>query len=516
MAVTVQSAVSIFGFPSEIYLYDVMFLYMTLAVCIASLVQAFFIVPLVHPLRLTSAYEYLQRRFQSRAVQLLGMTMGMLKTVLYISIVLYTPALALEVVAGIPIWLSIVLIGALGTVYTAIGGMRTVVWTDTIQCVILYGGLTVILTLGVKEIGSLSKVFELSSKGGRIKFDDASLLNIPLNIFFTFILALTGLVLYAYIANKECDPLANETLSNPNQLLIYFVKNALHDVPGLAGLFLAAVFSGTLSSLSSGISSLATNVLQDVLAGWLKNMLPIRKALVVKLLVLVLGALVVTLAYLLQYLTGPVMQMCNTAIGAAGGPGFGIFFLGSVFPQANKKGALAGGIVGIAINMWIALGSLLYGTKAPLSKPVTTSGCIQNETGLPELNLALPTRSNYNSTFDLSFDRYLNGTTTMGTLHYQQRTDDNHIFIYDVSYVWFGLIGFLIAVIVGLIVSFITGKDKEHPTEPIYILPFLHRVWTFDESSALGNPRTENRFALIDKEIELVNIKETSSLEPVE
>ncbi|XP_053394720.1 sodium-dependent multivitamin transporter-like [Mercenaria mercenaria] len=174
LAVTFQSAVSIIGAPSEIYLYNIMAFYGTFALPIAYLIQALLIVPLVHPLRLTSAYEYLQRRFQSRAVQLLGMTMGMLQTLLYLSIVLYSPALALQAVAGIPVWLSIVLNRVLGTVYTAIGGMRTVIWTDTFQFVMLYGGLTVILILSVKEIGSLSKVFELSSKGGRMKFDEIS------------------------------------------------------------------------------------------------------------------------------------------------------------------------------------------------------------------------------------------------------------------------------------------------------------------------------------------------------
>ncbi|XP_045187278.2 sodium-dependent multivitamin transporter-like isoform X2 [Mercenaria mercenaria] len=383
LAVTFQSAASIIGLPSEIYLYNIMVFYITFGISIANLIQALVIVPLVHPLRLTSAYEYLQRRFQSRAVQLLGMSMGMLQTLLYVSIVLYSPALALEAVAGIPIWLSIVLIGVLGTVYTAIGGMRTVIWTDTFQFVMLYGGLTVILILGIKEIGSLSNVFALSLEGDRMKFDEinpdprvrhtvwgcviggvfnwlpnccnqsaiqrissiekakdakiATLLNIPLGVIFDLILLLTGLVLYAYFVIQACDPLGNNQLSNPNQLMIYFVMKVLNSVPGLAGIFLAAVFSGALSSLSSGINSMATNTLQDILANPLKEALQIKKTLIAKVLVLVYGILTVALAYLSQYLTGPVTQMGQTAFGAAGGPVVGIFFLGSVFQQANKK-----------------------------------------------------------------------------------------------------------------------------------------------------------------------------------
>ncbi|XP_060556633.1 sodium-coupled monocarboxylate transporter 2-like [Ruditapes philippinarum] len=264
LAVTFQSASSIIGLPSEVYLYNIMVFYITFGIMLANFVQAFIIVPLIHPLRLTSAYEYLLRRFKSRGVQLLGMTMGMLQTLLYVSVVLYSPALALEAVAGIPIWLSIVLIGCIGTVYTSIGGMRTVIWTDVFQFVMLYGGITVILVLGVSKIGSFSHVYELSMKGDRLKFDEtdpdprirhsvwgcviggmfnwlpnccnqsaiqrissvqtkkhariATLLNIPLDFIFTSILILTGLVLYAYFVTQACDPLESDKISNPNQV----------------------------------------------------------------------------------------------------------------------------------------------------------------------------------------------------------------------------------------------------------------------------------------------------------
>ncbi|XP_053394704.1 sodium-dependent multivitamin transporter-like isoform X2 [Mercenaria mercenaria] len=521
LAVTFQSAVSIIGYPGEIYLYNTMVLYTTFGISIAYLIQAFFIVPLVHPLRLTSAYE-----------------------LLYVSIVLYSPALALEAVAGFPVWLSIVLIGVLGTFYTAIGGMRTVVWTDTFQFVILYGGLTVILILSVMEIGSISAVFDLSLKGGRIKFDEinpdprvrhtvwgciiggafntlpnccsqsaiqrissiekskdakiAAALNIPLAVIFIVILILTGLVLYAYFVIKACDPLANEQVSNPNQLMIYFVMKALRDVPGLAGVFLAAMFSGALSTLSSGINSMATNALQDILCDYLKEAQQIKKTFILKLLVLVYGILAVVFAYLSQYLTAPVTQMGSTAFGAAGGPVVGIFFLGAVFPAANKKGAFIGGICSIAINMWIALGSFMYGNKAPLSKPVTTSGCYQNETDLPELNITLPTGS---STFENSFSRYKNNTTSMDILVSQYSTNENHLAIYDLSYVWLGFIGFMIAIIIGLAVSLITGKDKDSPTEQIYILPFLRRVWTFDEPALHGHTGSEYSLVAMDEEV---------------
>ncbi|WAR18773.1 SC5A8-like protein [Mya arenaria] len=147
LVVTYQSAVSVLGIPMEHYVYTTMSDYLWVAIMADNAIQALLLVPLFYPLRLTSTYEYFGRRFKSRAVQLLGTIMGMLQTLLYMAIVLLAPALALEAVAGIPLWLSVVMVGIIGTFYTSIGGLRTVIWTDVFQFIILYGGLLVILIL---------------------------------------------------------------------------------------------------------------------------------------------------------------------------------------------------------------------------------------------------------------------------------------------------------------------------------------------------------------------------------
>ncbi|WAR18775.1 SC5A8-like protein [Mya arenaria] len=89
--------------------------YMFVAIMIANAIQALVLVPLLYPLRLTSTYE-----------------------LLYMAIVLLAPALALEAVAGIPLWLSVIVVGIIGTFYTSIGGLRTVIWTDVFQFIKLY------------------------------------------------------------------------------------------------------------------------------------------------------------------------------------------------------------------------------------------------------------------------------------------------------------------------------------------------------------------------------------------
>lgn len=57
IAVTFQSASSIIGLPSEVYLYNIMVFYISFGIALANIVLAFVIVPLLHPLKLSSAYE---------------------------------------------------------------------------------------------------------------------------------------------------------------------------------------------------------------------------------------------------------------------------------------------------------------------------------------------------------------------------------------------------------------------------------------------------------------------------
>ena len=99
------------------------------------------IVPLLHPLKLTSAYEYLELRFQSKAVRLMGSCFGILSSVFYMGVVMFGPSIALEAVTGFPVWSSIVVISCTAVLYTSIGGIKAVIWTDVFQAVVMIGGM---------------------------------------------------------------------------------------------------------------------------------------------------------------------------------------------------------------------------------------------------------------------------------------------------------------------------------------------------------------------------------------
>ncbi|GFO48921.1 sodium-dependent multivitamin transporter [Plakobranchus ocellatus] len=154
LMVSFESSIMMLGLPAEAYVYGLQFVWWTFGVFCAQMIAVSFIVPLLHPLRITSAYEYLELRFQSRAVRLMGTLLGILTYTWYMGIVLFGPAVALEAVTGYPLWNSIVVISVVSIIYTSIGGLKAVIWTDVFQALVMFMGIFAIL---IKETELHSK-----------------------------------------------------------------------------------------------------------------------------------------------------------------------------------------------------------------------------------------------------------------------------------------------------------------------------------------------------------------------
>lgn len=81
MCITYQSAIAFLGVPAEVYANGTMYLYLGCGIGLSYIVSLFTVVPLMYPLQITSVYEYLELRFESRCVRLLVTSLGMLKAV---------------------------------------------------------------------------------------------------------------------------------------------------------------------------------------------------------------------------------------------------------------------------------------------------------------------------------------------------------------------------------------------------------------------------------------------------
>ncbi|XP_042208595.1 sodium-coupled monocarboxylate transporter 2-like [Homarus americanus] len=314
LVVTYLSAVSLQGFPAETF-YHSMQPVLTKSSILAIPIAAAVFVPFYYELKIVSAYQYLEMRFNSVTTRRVASALFITQTLLYQAIVIYAPALALAAVTDFPMWLAILVVGAIASFYTTIGGLKAVVWTDALQFVIVLGGLMTIVIMGVKEVGSLQKVWDINVKHKRaglqifnwspdiferhtvwglswfgffssiVKYGSSQtaiqryssmkslthaylsvLLLVPYFAADAVLLTLTGLVVFA--TYEDCDPLKAGLIHSKDQILPYYVMDRFSSVPGLAGLFISCIFSGALSTISSGVNSQAAVTWED----WLSKM----------------------------------------------------------------------------------------------------------------------------------------------------------------------------------------------------------------------------------------------------
>nr|XP_027221871.1 sodium-coupled monocarboxylate transporter 1-like [Penaeus vannamei] len=301
------SAIIVLGGPAEAYYHSVQWWVVCLSQVALPVVAGVFM-PVFYELRLTSIYEL---RYSSRAVRCVAGGMFVIQMLLYQAVVIYAPALALASVSDYPLWASVVSVGLIASFYTAIGGLKAVIWTDVLQLFILIAGLICIILKGTFDVGGFSYIWDTAVRNGRagsqiftygyhptqrhtvanivigafvsklygyacaqtavqryssMKSLTHAHLSIYLLIpFYTLIVSLTmiaGLVMFA--TYEGCDPLAAGLITKKDQILPFYVMDRLSSIPGLPGLFVACIFSGSLSTISSGVNSQAAVTWEDV------------------------------------------------------------------------------------------------------------------------------------------------------------------------------------------------------------------------------------------------------------
>lgn len=479
-----MSGISVIGTPAEAYMYGSTFWLFGFSYSIMSAISAEIFVPLFYRLAITSAYEYLELRF-SRPIRILGTSMYIAQTALYTGLVIYAPALALNQITGLHLWGVLVATGAVCIIYCTLGGLKAVIWTDVLQLVIMLVGFVLVIARGAVLRGGLTKVWEDAQEGGRLHafdFDPDPLrrhtfwtvvvggsimwlsiysinqsqvqryiscktlghakMSLYVNMFgllLTVSLAmLSGLTMYSIY--KDCDPLSNGDINSSDQLLPYLVMDILEIYPGIPGLFVAAAYSGTLSTVSSSINALVAVTVEDFLKPVCKNLTPKQVSWMNMGLSVFFGAVCIGMAGVASAM-GSVLQAALSIFGMISGPLLGLYLLGILFRTSNSIGALSGMIVGLVLTLWVGIGGQLYPPTAEKTRPlpVSTAGC--NNTMGQEYTTATPWTTPEPGIRPPLADSW-----------------------YSLSYLYFAPFGTLVTVVFGLLVSIITGgcKQKNH------------------------------------------------------
>ncbi|XP_026667942.1 sodium-coupled monocarboxylate transporter 1-like isoform X2 [Ceratina calcarata] len=500
------------------YVYGTQFWCAVIADSFVSLTMAVVYLPVFYGLGITSSYEYLKLRF-GEAVRLLGSIMFMLKMLLYIPLVIYVPALALNQITGLNLHATALVVCAVCIFYTTLGGLKAVVWTDAIQTIVMFGGVIAIAVIGTNNAGGFSRVWERNRLTDRIEFFVMDMDPTVRHTFWTVVVGnylhwlascsvnqamvqrclampnlrkanvtvaimaigiitivslscYTGLVIFATF--HDCDPITTKQIGKPDQLLPFFVMQMAESIPGLPGLFVAGVFSAALSTMSTGLNSMAGVIYEDLIKPWLKVPLSnVAASRAMKGMVLITGTLCVGLVFLVEKLSG-LIQAGKSLSGITAGPLLGIFTLGMFFPMANSAGALVGGLISLSLVAWISLGTQAAISKGNILfpvKPISVDGCPKS-------------LKNHAANF---------------TVIVENAIKEQPFFLYRMSYLWYTWIGFLTAIIIGLIVSFFTGSNKRTPGDEKLYTPVIRGLLR-DLDTKKRNQETVEELKMVDRD----------------
>ena len=134
------------GAPAETFFHNLVYLWVMVSFVIATPITTLVFLPFFRGLNLITAYEYLEVRFD-RKLRLLASALFLSRVTLYIATVIYAPALAVTSITDLPLWQTVVVTGTTATIYTSLGGMKAVIWTDSLQFLVLCGGIVLIVIL---------------------------------------------------------------------------------------------------------------------------------------------------------------------------------------------------------------------------------------------------------------------------------------------------------------------------------------------------------------------------------
>ncbi len=302
---TMFSSITFLSIPAWSFLTDCRYAVLAVGTLVLAPVVVRFYLPYFRRLNLTSAYEFLEVRY-NLACRLFASAVFILFMVARTAIVTYLPAVALAAVTGIDVNVAILAVTAVTIVYCTIGGIEAVIWGDFLQSLILFVGTAVIFIVLVHgSEGGLGGCLRDGWSAGKFRFLDLSLdwsqpvfwvvlvggmvsnlssytsdqsvvqrymttkdeasagKSILLNGVLSFINCLTffviGVALWTFFrAHPEC---LDVTMPKNDSVMPLFIADNLPT--GVRGLIFGAVAAATMSTLSSNLNSAATAVATD-------------------------------------------------------------------------------------------------------------------------------------------------------------------------------------------------------------------------------------------------------------
>jgi len=410
MFATGASAISFMAIPAMAFSTNLVWMLPSVMFILGYFINSRFIYPLLRKLEITSTYEYLERRF-NRTLRLIASFQQILFQIFgKASVVLVLPSLAISATTGISVFRSVLIMGALTTVYTAIGGFKAVIWTEVFQGALKFLAPLIMIIVAIKAIpGGFGEFIQIGKKYH--KFDLAlvtwdlavpafwllfmktllegtlqhagdqpiiqrvfsapphevrrvSAMMATCAILISIIVNIMGIVIFAYFHTfpNQFDPSAQN-----DQIVPLFAVQAMP--VGVAGMIIAAIFASAMATVAGSMNSVATIFTEDFYKKIKPYSTDAERLKVLKTACYLAGIIATAMALVLAAQSFKSMLATWNQIQALlGGGVVGVYSLGMFTKRSNGVGAICGAIISIIITLLVkTYTSLHWGFYTPVA-----------------------------------------------------------------------------------------------------------------------------------------------------
>lgn len=390
---TQLSAITFMAVPALVYATDWRLAVGTIMILLIVPLIVKYYLPHFRGLNLTTAYEFLEQRFDLK-VRMVGSLTFILLQLGRMGVVLYLPAIAISSVTGIDIILCIAIMGVFSTLYTVLGGIEAVIWTDVAQVVVLMGGAVACIIVAVANIpGGTAEIIQTGVAYNKFRildfrwdYTELVFWVAIIGFFFLNLISYTSdqVVIQRYLTVKDEKAAARSLwtngivtipgififfglgttlfvyyLTNPqeissnttDEILPYFVVTKLP--VGVAGLVISGIFAASMSSLDSSMNSISTAYITDFHKKIWPGESDERYLHLAKIVTILMGAFgTLTAIWIAVSDVGFIFDFFQEILGTIGGSLAGVFVLAVFVKRTTPTGALIGILAGALITLW--------------------------------------------------------------------------------------------------------------------------------------------------------------------
>ena len=393
---TTLSAITFMSTPEQAFLNDWAYSIGNLAIIAIIPILVKYYVPFFRKLKVPTAYGYLEERF-GPVMRILGSLLFMLYHIARVAIVIYLPIIAITSVSDINPIIIALFVGGLCIIYTFLGGIEGVIWSDVIQGILLLGGALLVIILGAHyidggwatvasdaithhklisgfdmKISDLSKFLPLIFAGQffnslyqytgsqdvvqryqttatmeetkKSLWTNGILAFITIPIFYGM-----GTVLFSFYNHAAMLPKG----FNTSAVVPYFIVTKLP--AGIAGLVIAAIFAAAQSTIASSLNAISSCGIVDFKQRFFNDKFKnVSDVALARWIIIIFGLFSLAVAiYLLVGNTSETWNLFLAVTGLFGVPIAGIFAAGIFTEKANTVSAVIALIVAAGLTYYV-------------------------------------------------------------------------------------------------------------------------------------------------------------------